>query len=332
MPEFERPGSLPFLRYATAVWRAVRWFRRVMIAENVVLLRLNNAPNMHRPALLAAWLMHVPAVACLRSFPRGARRRRRLLLNVPRAYLAVSEAVRTAYLQEGVPGHRITTLYDGTRLPAHPLPARANKLRVGMVSRLVRWKGVLDFVHAAAIVRGRYQNVEFVIAGEEDPAEPGVRADVARAITQHGLNATCRLVGFSNDVPALLSSLHCFVNPSRYPEPFGMSALEAMAHGVPVVATRTGGITEIVEDGRSGLLVPPGDPVALAEAITGVVGDPALAERLSAGGRARAAVAFDLERQAARQEAWLKDVLDGTPPQRPEAELGSPVPGGEIRL
>jgi glycosyltransferase involved in cell wall biosynthesis len=102
------------------------------------------------------------------------------------------------------------------------------------------------------------------------------------------------LAGFRPDAIGLMKGLDLFVM-SSVTEGLGSAAIEAMACGRPVVATRAGGLPEVVEDGVSGLLVPPADDRALADAIVRVLRDPALASRLAAGARARVESAFSVE-------------------------------------
>jgi glycosyltransferase involved in cell wall biosynthesis len=90
-------------------------------------------------------------------------------------------------------------------------------------------------------------------------------------------------LGPVSDVPALLSAADVFVNPARYEEPFGRAALEAVAHGVPPIITRTGAQTELLRDEHSALVVPPDDAAAIARAIERILDSPGLAERLVQG-------------------------------------------------
>jgi glycosyltransferase involved in cell wall biosynthesis len=111
-----------------------------------------------------------------------------------------------------------------------------------------------------------------------------------------------------DEVPALLSALDLFVSPSRS-EPFGLSIIEAMACGVPVVATKSEGAGEILEDGVTGLLVPPGDHEALAEAICALLDDERGRARLAARALEAVRDRFSLERMVTATERLYGSVL-----------------------
>jgi glycosyltransferase involved in cell wall biosynthesis len=150
------------------------------------------------------------------------------------------------------------------------------------VARLVERKGIDDLVHALArLERGRY-HLEIIGSG---PAEPALRELVARL----GLRAEVRFMGALDraGVAARLRAADLFTLPSRA-EAFGNVFAEAMAAGLPVVGTAIGGITELVQDGRHGLLVPPRDPAALAAAISLLGEQPALRSAMGARNRAHA--------------------------------------------
>lgn len=108
------------------------------------------------------------------------------------------------------------------------------------------------------------------------------------------LGGRVQLVGFREDVPLWMRSAHVVVHSSTVPEPFGRVIVEAMFAGKPVVATAAGGPLEIVRDGETGILVPPGDPAALAEGIRGLLEAPTLAQAMGRAGRHRAQEKFSL--------------------------------------
>ena len=169
---------------------------------------------------------------------------------------------------------------------------------VASVGGIQRRKGQLDLVEAAAPLAREIPELVFVLAGEAGDAE--YLAAVRARIAELGLERCFRLIGFEPNVRELFSVSEALAHPS-HSEGFGLAILEAMAAGLPVVATRCGGPEEIVEDGVSGLLVPPRSPRELESALRRLLTDREAARAMgqAAAGRARA---FSLETAARRTE------------------------------
>jgi len=167
-----------------------------------------------------------------------------------------------------------------------------NDVLIGMAGRIHTWKGQGVLVEAARLLRDRCPQARFVIAGDIVPGQPEPKEALEAAIAASGLADRAQLVGFWPDARQVMASLDVLILPSTAPEPFGLVVLEAMASGKSVIATAHGGPLEIVVDGETGLLVPPRDPTALADAIEQLVRDPALRARLAAAGRRRAVEVF----------------------------------------
>lgn len=158
---------------------------------------------------------------------------------------------------------------------------------VGFVGRIVREKGVVDLLRAAAEVKKDYINVKFLLIGEELESERcRCGAELEKIIRDNGLEENVILTGKRDDVPALLTLMDMFALPS-YREGMPRSILEAMASSLPVVASDIRGCREEVIAGETGLLVPPGDFRALASAILTILGDPQLASSMGEKGRER---------------------------------------------
>jgi glycosyltransferase involved in cell wall biosynthesis len=128
------------------------------------------------------------------------------------------------------------------------------------------WKGQDHFIDAVKILSERYADVYGLIIGGWGESDRGYHEGLRRRVVESGLSDRIRFLGYRTDVPALLSALDVFVHASTKPEPFGMVILEAMAARRPVVATNIGGPPEILDGGRCGILVPPGDAGAIADA------------------------------------------------------------------
>lgn len=186
--------------------------------------------------------------------------------------------------------------------PSPPPPPGAPRLAV--VGRLIPIKGHEVLLHAFARVSEDVAGSTLEIAGDGQ-LEPELRALVQRL----GLGETVSFLGRVAPPGPVFERAEVVVVPSLG-EGFGMVALEAMERGRPVVASAVGGLPEIVDDGRTGLLVPPGDPEALARAIRELAGDPVRAARLGAAGRARALREFSQDRCTDRIEALYRTALE----------------------
>jgi D-inositol-3-phosphate glycosyltransferase len=166
---------------------------------------------------------------------------------------------------------------------------------VGVIGRLDPQKGQEEFLRSLPIVLEQGHDVFYVILGEETRGEGGYRRHLVNLSYQLGVQDHVRFLPFTKDVPEFMAAIDVFALPS-YSETFGLVLIEAMAMEKPVVATSTGGVPEIVEDGRDGLLVPPRDEKALAEAIVLLLEDASLRNTLSRHARRDAMRRFDSSR------------------------------------
>jgi len=174
---------------------------------------------------------------------------------------------------------------------------------VGTVARLTEQKGIATLLRAMKLLVSRDARYRCVIAGEgEDEAR------LKALCRELGLEKRVRFAGHRSDIPALLEALDVFVLPSLW-EGFGIVLLEAMALDCPLVASCTGGIPEVVEDGATGLLVPPGRPEALATAVHGLIQDEGLRRTLVRTARQALDHRFSADRMAQETAALYDEVL-----------------------
>jgi len=220
--------------------------------------------------------------------------------------IAVSHAVaESLYSQSIFERGKIVTIHNGidlakfTRVDARR--ASSQKLRVGTAGHLAPIKGLDDFVGAAAMVIQNHPNIEFIIAGEDKSTSGENRIALERLIRELGLDKNIKLIGWVDDMPEFLATLDLFVSSARA-EPFGLAIVEAMAAGVPVVATASEGAREIIDDNRSGRLVPIGDIASLATAIGELINDESQRNRFAQNAKAVAREQFSLERMVERTE------------------------------
>ncbi len=173
-------------------------------------------------------------------------------------------------------GVEAATFKNDGNLLLVPATASEERKTILYVGRIVREKGVFTLLEALDELRTREKNIGLVYVGEGP-----LKEDLAKEVLRRRLGDRVKITGFVDQqrLVALYNSSHVFVLPSHY-EPFGMVALEAMASRVPVVVSDVGGLSEIVEDGITGVKVPASDPHALAEGILRVLENPELSERL----------------------------------------------------
>ena len=173
-----------------------------------------------------------------------------------------------------------------------PSSAASGEVTVGLVGRLTPIKGHAVFLKAMARVVRVLPNIKIQIIGDAPKAQ--YKEELEMLTRELGLAQTVQFMGTRYDVPELLSHLTLLVAPSVGEEAFGRVVIEAGACGVPVIASRIGGLVDIIEDGKDGLLVPPDDPRALAESILRVLQEPGLAGTLSSAMRQKVEKQFHL--------------------------------------
>jgi glycosyltransferase involved in cell wall biosynthesis len=215
------------------------------------------------------------------------------------AVLATSAAV--ARIVSGVP---VQVVYPGVRVfrETHTRRSAAHPT-VGTAARLVPIKGMIDLVRAFAAVRADVPDVRLEIAGSGRE-----RTRLEHEIDALGLAGTVKFLGWRTDLSELLPSWDIFALAS-FDEGLPIATLEAMAAGLPVVATAVGGVPELVSDGRTGFLVPRGDVAALAARLRVLLLNEEKRLVMGAAGRARAREEFSIERMVAAVAAVYDEVL-----------------------
>lgn len=317
------------IEYSIAVWRGIR---RAREAQEIDLIEGTETGAF----LIALLCRHVPLIIRLhgeqytfhnntprmsvridvrlsRAIQRFALRRARLLISPSRAH--AQEIARELH-------------YDPTSLEVVPncidlaeIPSGDQVTRDGrtvlFVGRLERVKGISLFLKAAKLVVQECPNTRFLVAGANHPTMPP--AEIEELIQSCSLQNHVEQLGYlpRHDLIPLYQQASVCVVPSYY-ESFGLVALEAMACGVPVVAARAGGLPEVIEDGRTGLIVPSGDAPALAKAIVTLLTDQQERTQMGSAGRERARTKFSIEENSAANLSLYQDMksLEGGRPRK----------------
>ncbi|MBN2198865.1 MAG: glycosyltransferase, partial [Candidatus Aminicenantes bacterium] len=224
------------------------------------------------------------------------------------AIIAISEGVRQVLLDSGIPAPLIHVVPSGIDFSPFREKWPRDFLRrefsfapddflVGIVAALEDHKGHTYLIQASKILKAQAPKIKIVVVGKGS-----LRIELNRQVHDLGVEDIVYFLGFREDVPRILASFDLFVLSSHL-EGMGSSLLDAMASRLPIVATRTGGIPEVVIDGETGLLVPPRDPAALAQAILTLYHDREMAGRLAERG-------FEVVHEKFSAEAMAWRVID----------------------
>jgi glycosyltransferase involved in cell wall biosynthesis len=217
--------------------------------------------------------------------------------------VCVSRAVLD-HLRGSVPEERLHLLYNG--IDPTPFVEAAHDLRaelglhpqsvvIGMVGRVHPWKGQTYLLDTARHLVPRHENLQFILAGDVFPGNEYLHDELNVTVREHGLAGHVSFLGQRDDIPLVLSGIDIFLLPSVLPDPLPTTVLEAMASGLPVVATAHGGACEMVVHGETGYLVPWDDAAAVASALEALIQAPELRERLGRAGRERVREEFSQE-------------------------------------
>lgn len=236
--------------------------------------------------------------------------------------LAVSHAVRDALVARGVRGDKVVVVYNGIDLEGLSRGAdregaraewglAADVLLAGMVGRLVDWKGPDRFIEAAAQAAAEMPRARFMLVGDAIFGERDYVDELKAMASRLDLDERMVFTGFREDALEIIAGLDVLVHASLLPDPLPTVLIEAMALGLPVVAADGGGVREIVEDGVTGLVVPPGDVRAISGAMVKILSRPSEARDMGEAGRERASKLFDIDRQSRCLERELLAVLRG---------------------
>lgn len=229
--------------------------------------------------------------------------------------VAISEGVRKVLVQDGLDPEKIEVIRSGiepSRFDPNYPPTEArrefaipdNAPVVGCVAHFADHKGHRYLIEAAARVVRSEPAVRFLLVGDGE-----LKSDIERQINSLNMDRSVILTGFRSDIPRILAAMD-IVTLASHKEGLGTSLLDAMAMARPVVATRVGGIPEMIQDGLNGILVSPKDPERLAEALIRLIRDEPARRRMGEAGRARVQSEFSAEAMARATEALYRRVME----------------------
>jgi glycosyltransferase involved in cell wall biosynthesis len=263
--------------------------------------------------------LHRPRVRRLVSL---ATRARNVLFRDAAAGVAMSRLIASEFLEAGFAPERVAHIPHGVDLARFRVRSAEEKAalraRLGLAAdarivtytgRLLRGKGLESLVEAFARVAAADPRAHLLLVGSGDGQALSNEAELRTRVGGLGLGERVTFAGRVDAVEDWLGASDVFAFPSEF-EALGLSLIEAAACGLPCVGTRTGGIVDVIEDGRTGLLVEPADVEGLAGALGGLLADPSRRAALGAAAREFVGQRFDVERSVDRYRAMFHDLLD----------------------
>jgi glycosyltransferase involved in cell wall biosynthesis len=313
LPAFIRFGEGYRLRTIPKAGRALLGLRKI-IRENDIRLIHSNSPRAAYLGGAAARLCVVPSVIHVRDIhlsPFLSPWKARFLGRLSDLIIAVSAATQQSIIGKTPSlASKVHVIYNGVdlrRIDGRVAKNPRAELGISPGDRVIASVGILHpakgqgvLLRAAAALKPSFPSLKILLVGAPFPeTEKNYRRRLEDLTVELGLAGSVILTGFREDVLDLMDVADVVVHAAVYPEPFPRSLLEALALRKPVVATRVGGIPEIVEDGGTGLLVKPSDPGALAEAVTVLLKDRQMALTLGFNGRQKVERNFTMEKHVA---------------------------------
>ncbi len=255
--------------------------------------------------LIAAKLIGIPSVMHFRDIPSRIDQHFMTgmkgffkLMNLVDAWIANSNATYDDIKEQCK--KRLYAIPNGIDLSSFDLMAESNyidhsgspRIKIAMVALLVPWKNHIGLLELASIVTRQYKDIEFLVVGT---GEAEYIQELKQLSSEKGVENNVTFVGYKDNIPKLLSSVNFLVHTTEK-EPFGRVFIEAMSASKPIVAFNSGGASEIVIDGETGILIPSGDVGAMAEAVLLLMDDPALIARMGKAGRKRVEKYYSIEK------------------------------------
>lgn len=289
---------------------------RVIRRERADVIHLGNGLRANFDGILAGILTRRPIICHVKGFEKYSARERWGARRVT-TLVCMTQAVLEHCHAHGTRAPDERVVYDAVDeswlRPGQPADAVRRELGIpedapciGIAGNIQEWKGQRVVVDALGLLADQ-PRLHCVISGGVHRAGDAYAATLRARIAALGLTDRVHLIGFRNDIPDVMNAWDVVVHASVRPEPFGRVILEGMLLGKPVIATAGGGVPELIDNGKTGFIVPPGDAPALAESLRRILVSPAEAQAIGSRAREWARQQFSLSRQVAA----MSDIYEG---------------------
>jgi len=295
-----------------STWKFLRAARCLRCIVRRIKPDIIHANNFHAMAIssLSRGLCGSKLLWHVRDFPKSNFVTRWCMARADRI-IAISNTIKGRLAELGGNDRKIDMVYNGIDMPAAHMPSvrSGGPFTFACVGQIVRWKNQEDFLKAAEIVHRQFPEARFLLVGSDVFGRGDSYQARLSAMIESRRMSYVQCIGWQKDMEPIWRQTDCLVHTANM-EPFGRVVIEAMAHGRPVVAYVCGGPAEIVDDGRSGLLVPFGDVNALAAAMRKIACEEGLAEAMGMVASQRVRGHFGADKTAEGVMAVYRKLLE----------------------
>ncbi len=245
--------------------------------KKVDLIHLNNDPLSNMAGVITSRILKIPCICHVRGPVTWDSRTIRWLYNNVNYFITVADWVKEKVIKLDVEEKKVQTINDGRVLDEFTKPfdlkytrksigLAEKQLSVGIVGLLIPWKGQKVFLDAAQIVGNKYPECKILVVGMAPDNCKEYEIELKKIVVEKGIKNLV-FTGHRDDIPSVMRTLDIIVHASVEPDPYPNVVIEAMAAGKPIIATNIGGPPEMIENNKTGFLVSPNEPVALARKI-----------------------------------------------------------------
>ncbi len=276
-----------------------------MVRELVKIIKKENIDIVHARSRVPAWPAYFACLLTKRVFITTchgyySRHLFSYVMSWGKRVIVLSNVIARHMIDDfGTPHDRIRLIprsVDTSKFKyLNPESKRREEFNVGIIGRLTPLKGHMDFIKAMHKVLKRVPGLKVWIVGDAPASKEDYKEQLEVLVKRLGLAGHTQFLGTQRDIPYILSGLDVLVLSTTTQEAFGRVVIEAQASGVPVVATKVGGVIDIIDDGATGLLVPPSDPDSISNAVVKIYNDKNLARRMSEAALAKVKEKYTLE-------------------------------------
>lgn len=230
--------------------------------------------------------------------------------------IAISNPIAKHMIEDfGVPYNRIRLIHRGVDLDkfkfVNPSEKPRSAFTVGIIARITPLKGHLDFIKAMSLISREIPRLKVLIIGDAPKDKIKYKEELELLVRRLGLGQNVEFMGYQEDIPKILARLDVLVSATVTPEAFGRVIIEAQAAGVPVVATKVGGVVDIIKDNVNGLLSCPNDPRGMADCVLKIAKNKELALLLAVNGRKNVEENFSMQLMLERTVKLYEEALKG---------------------